>query len=131
MKLTPATHIKRQSGMTLIELTVVILVLLALIAVLFVGARAYKAGADKAACIMNQRNIQQACRSYFNLNPAATAVANTDVIGADKFIGSEPKCPAGAVAYVITGAKDLAVGNRFTACTVDATNHVPADMGTW
>ena len=42
MKLTNTT--KRAKGMTLLELTVVILVLLSLIYILFIGARAWKKG---------------------------------------------------------------------------------------
>ena len=50
MKMT-LTHTQKKaakSGMTLIELTVVILVLLSLISILFVGARAWKKGSDRA-----------------------------------------------------------------------------------
>ena len=54
--------------MTLLELTVVILVLLSLISILFVGARAWKKGSDKAANIMNLRNCQQAMRGHQNMN---------------------------------------------------------------
>ncbi len=38
MKLTNTLSMKRKSGMTLLELTVVILVLLSLISILFIGA---------------------------------------------------------------------------------------------
>lgn len=44
MKLTNTQTMKRKSGMTLLELTVVILVLLSLISILFIGARAWKKG---------------------------------------------------------------------------------------
>lgn len=54
-------------GMTLIELTVVILVLLSLISIMFIGARAWKRGSDRAGCIMNMRNMQLATRSYQNM----------------------------------------------------------------
>lgn len=53
--------------MTLLELTVVILVLLSLIAILFVGARAWKKGSDRSANIMNIRNAQQAMRGHANM----------------------------------------------------------------
>lgn len=59
---------KRKSGMTLLELTVVILVLLSLISILFIGARAWKRGSDRAANIMILRNTQQAMRSHQNMN---------------------------------------------------------------
>jgi type II secretory pathway pseudopilin PulG len=65
MKLTRNT--KRASGMTLLELTVVILVLLSLISILFVGARAWKKGSDRSANIMNIRNTQQAMRGHENM----------------------------------------------------------------
>ena len=71
MKLTKNTYTKVKPGVTLIELTVVILVLLTLIAVLFVGAQIYKEGADRSACILNIRNIQLAVRSNENLNDDA------------------------------------------------------------
>ena len=61
------TATKLKPGMTLIEITVVILVLLTLIAVLFIGANIYKKGADRAACILNIRNIHQAVRADQNL----------------------------------------------------------------
>ncbi|MES2440092.1 MAG: prepilin-type N-terminal cleavage/methylation domain-containing protein [Verrucomicrobiota bacterium] len=60
---------KRKSGMTLLELTVVILVLLSLISILFIGARAWKKGSDRSANILNIRNAQQAVRGHENLRP--------------------------------------------------------------
>ena len=69
------TATKLKPGMTLIEITVVILVLLTLIAVLFIGANIYKRGADRAACILNQRNIQQAVRADQNLNNKGSSAA--------------------------------------------------------
>jgi type II secretory pathway pseudopilin PulG len=68
MKLTHTHNMKRKSGMTLLELTVVILVLLSLISILFVGARAWKKGSDRSANIMNIRNTQQAMRGHENMN---------------------------------------------------------------
>ena len=60
-------NMKSKSGMTLLELTVVILVLLSLISILFVGARAWKKGSDRSANIMNIRNTQQAMRGHENM----------------------------------------------------------------
>ncbi|MDB6078359.1 MAG: prepilin-type N-terminal cleavage/methylation protein [Akkermansiaceae bacterium] len=67
MKITHTRSLKSAKGMTLLELTVVILVLLSLISILFVGARAWKKGSDRAANIMNIRNTQQAMRGYQNM----------------------------------------------------------------
>ena len=81
MKLTQTHRVKRKSGMTLLELTVVIVVLLSLISILFVGARAWKKGSDRAANIMNLRNCQQAMRGHqnmYNLN-ATDPFGQTDL----------------------------------------------------
>ncbi|MEO5716342.1 MAG: type II secretion system protein [Luteolibacter sp.] len=82
MKLTTSHTPKRKSGMTILELTVVILVLLALISILFVGATAWKKGADRAANLMNIRNCQQAMRGAQNtaLDPTLTAFTGTDLL---------------------------------------------------
>jgi len=53
--------------MTLIEMSVVITILLTLFSVLFIGAQSWRRGSDRAACIVTQRNIQVAVRSYQNL----------------------------------------------------------------
>ena len=68
MKLTNTHNMKSKSGMTLLELTVVILVLLSLISILFIGARAWKKGSDRSANILNIRNVQQAVRGHANMN---------------------------------------------------------------
>ncbi len=64
MKLTKT---KKNKGMTLIELTVVILVLLSLISVLFIGARAWLEGSERAQAAILIRNAQQGMRSHSNL----------------------------------------------------------------
>ena len=83
MKLTHTHTTNRKSGMTLLELTVVILVLLSLISILFVGARAWKKGSDRSANIMNIRNTQQAMRGHENMRGLAAGLAfvQTDLEG--------------------------------------------------
>ncbi|MBK1882603.1 type II secretion system protein [Luteolibacter pohnpeiensis] len=92
MKLTQNT--KRTAGLTLLELTVVILVLLSLIGILFFGAKAWKRGADRAASILVIRNTQQAVRSYSNMygvDPGATVADLPDkLFGTGKFVASNP-----------------------------------------
>lgn len=56
-----------RSGMTLLELTVVILVVLSLISTLFIGAQAWKRGSDKAMCLVQIQNVQKGVRSFSNL----------------------------------------------------------------
>lgn len=54
--------------MTLIELTVVILVLLSLIAVLFIGGRSWKRGSDRSLSIITIRNTQMGLRSHVQIS---------------------------------------------------------------
>ena len=84
MKLTNTQCKNSKSGMTLLELTVVILVLLSLISILFIGARAWKKGSDRAANILNIRNAQQAVRGHANVRGLAEttgACTEADIYG--------------------------------------------------
>ena len=56
-----------RAGVTLLELSVVIVVLLSLAALLMVGAQAWRRGSDRAACVINIRNVQTSVRSYQNM----------------------------------------------------------------
>jgi len=126
MKLTRIT--KRAKGMTLLELTVVILVLLSLISILFVGARAWKKGSDRAANVMNIRNVQQAVRSYQNMNNVSegSSVGTDDagpIFGPGDFLENAPTHPVAGAAYDFTG--DIpAIGTLFM--TGDAADYEPA-----
>lgn len=115
MKLTHQHHAKRKSGMTLLELTVVILVLLSLITILFVGARAWKRGSDRAANIMNIRNVQQAARGHENMYNIAEGgdLPNAKVVGPDGYLAT-PKPPAGLPAYSYADVV-TPVGTLYTA----------------
>ncbi len=135
MKLTNTRNVKRKGGMTLLELTVVILVLLSLISILFIGARAWKKGSDRAGCIMQIRNVQQAVRSYANMNgvnPAATVTGLQGlVVGTGKFVEKTPACPA-AGTYTYGGDTVPAVGTLYMTCSLATTEtHVPGSYSDW
>lgn len=86
--------------MTLIELTVVIMVLLTLVSILFIGARAYKRGSDRAGCVMNIRNAQQSARSFANFNrleEGASYDFAADIIGSGNFLELPPACPGNGI----------------------------------
>jgi len=92
MKLNKTT--KKQAGLTLIEITLVIAVLLGLISVLFIGVSAYKEGSNRSKCILTISSVQKAVRSYQNLyeidNGAAMAYAT--IIGSGKMLEVLPAC---------------------------------------
>ncbi len=143
MKTTLKKNTRRKSGMTLLELTVVILVLLSLISILFVGARAWKKGSDRAASILTIRNVQQAVRSYSNMyghNPGDTVETLKDeVFGEGKFIENDPteetaSHPAGGDrAFSITAPTVIPdVGTLYMVVTgTDAADYMPDDIGDW
>ena len=121
--------------MTLIELTVVILVLLSLISILFVGARAWKRGSDRAGCIMNIRNVQQGMRSFQNMNghSAGDLVANarSEIIGPGKFVESVPQCPGTGTYSFLDDSLPLS-GALYASCSLSGSEkHVPSDYGDW
>lgn len=121
MKLTNSQTTGARSGMTLLELTVVILVLLSLISILFVGARAWKRGSDRSANILNLRNVQQAVRGHANMynltiGEALTrekiiSTSSTDTAGYLR----EPKVPWDATLSYTYGSTIPATGELY--CT--------------
>ena len=142
MKLTK-TATKLKPGMTLIEITVVILVLLTLIAVLFIGANIYKKGADRAACILNIRNVHQAVRANQNLkgkNVGDALVLADDIYSSatvERYL-TEPTCPTGPVAsavYTPAGTVYPDVGTAAVSCALYALeangDHGPDDTAGW
>jgi type II secretory pathway pseudopilin PulG len=133
------TYSKRKAGMTLLELTVVILVLLSLISILFIGARAWKRGADRSANILNIRNVQQAVRGHANMRNLVTPesdgvggfstgspLASTDILsddGTDAYMKT-PTPPAGLDPYTYGDAVP-AIGSLYV------TNHFDHEIYGW
>lgn len=131
---------KRKAGMTLLEISVVILVLLTLIAVLFVGAQAYKRSADRSACILNIRNAQQALRTIQNTHQLTTGatlpvdIHNTTNTGYMR----TPTCPAGGTYTTATTVTAFGTGPTDTGClalrcslTAAPDLHQPQDVSGW
>ena len=137
MKLTNTQAMKSKSGMTLLELTVVILVLLSLISILFIGARAWKKGSDRAGCILNIRNIQQAVRGEQNMKnavPGATTLVASNIIGTTGYIPTAPSCPSTGTAYVGASATTYPTeGTLYATCPniSSLADHVPTDITGW
>ena len=149
MKLTHTRKTTRKAGMTLLELTVVILVLLSLISILFIGARAWKRGSDRAGCIMNIRNVQQAVRGYQNMYGLGDGVAPTTdgsgnavpgqgaslptskIIGAAAgYLENPPTCPGGGTYSYIERVP--ALGELYATCSLATTlEHEPTSHADW
>ena len=144
---------KKQAGLTLIEITLVIAVLLGLISVLFIGVKAYKEGSDRSKCILTISSVQKSVRSYQNLyelNEGDT-LATTDIIGSGKMIEALPVCGAystpatdppasgsiGASGYELgsAGAAVPGTGVQWLLCSTkdgtDADSHTPKSTTGW
>ncbi|MFC4995455.1 type II secretion system protein [Rubritalea tangerina] len=118
-------------GVTLIELTVVIAIILVLISVLFVGATYYKTNADKAACVVNISNLHKAMRSVQNVSSLAVGDAVT-FTGGNTPIPAVPTCPGDGSAYNIS-ATVTATGTPGATCgsATFSADHVPATTAGW
>lgn len=126
-----------RAGVTLIELSVVIVVLLSLVTLLMVGAQAWRRGSDRAACVINIRNIQVSVRSYQNLygyNPGTMPYADngTQSIAEHLFnkgyiterlnnaLSGDRKCP-GNGSYKISQEEIFPfVGTLYVNCSLEA-----------
>ena len=125
-------NIKKQAGLTLIEVTLVIAVLLGLISVLFIGVSAYKEGSNRAKCILNISNVQKATRSYQNLyeKSVGDVLVEATIAGTGKMLETVPTCPS-AGTYTWLGTIP-AVGTPYLSCSLAGTsNHVPSSLTGW
>lgn len=120
---------KGQAGLTLIEVTLVIAVLLGLLSVLFIGVAAYKSGSDRAKCILNISSVQKAVRSHQNLyeKNIGDALSKSDVTGAGRMLETEPTCPANGL--YTWGTTVPAAGSAYLTCSI--ADHVPSSIAGW
>ena len=149
MKTASPLRSSKRSGFSLLEMTVVIAVLLSLTTVLFIGARAWKNGADRTGCVLNIRNVQVAVRSYQNMygyNPGGMPYAEggTQDIALHLFakgyitehqssaIQGGETCPGGGT-YVREHPDVFPVpGQLYLNCSLSETeNHLPDDNLEW
>lgn len=122
----------KDAGLTLIEITLVIAVLLGLISVLFVGVSAYKEGSNRAKCIMNISNVQKAVRVYQNLNEKSVGdtLPLDSLVGSGKLLETIPACPSNGT-YTTTDSVP-SPGNVYLTCSLSTSrDHVPNSITGW
>lgn len=146
---TPPPGVVRHRGLTLLELTVVITILLTLISILFIGARAWKRGGDRAGCVLTLRNVQIATRSYqnfygYNFGGRPYAENGTQDIAEHLFTkgyievnhyrqtrGVTP-CPAGGIYICPVPDTFPQPGDLYMQCSrATSDDHVPASHADW
>jgi hypothetical protein len=89
--------------------------------------------AARAGCLLNIRNVQQAMRSYMGMNGhnSETQVpefSKKSIIGPEKYLDSEPKCPGGGTYTWIEGYHP-AMGVLILRCS--CRDHFPVDYSNW
>lgn len=122
-------------GLTLIELSIVILALMLFATLLLTGARAWKRGSDRAICIANLASVQKAVRGYANmsgLNPGETVPGlEAKVVGPDRFFESLPACPAEGI-YTLGGDEIPPLGSLYMSCSLEGSlDHLPGQVADW
>jgi Domain of unknown function (DUF4190) len=105
-----------------------LLLMIPFISVMFVGANAWKKGSDRAACILNTRNVQQAVRGHQNMKnlKVGDPIDWNFIFGPDGYL-PKPVCPLGGT-YTFVETIPPA-GTLVGSCS--HADHVPADHSTW
>jgi type II secretory pathway pseudopilin PulG len=121
---------RRANGMTFLEIGVVVAVLLSLCGILYVGFRNRMKGSDRAANIMNIRNVQQAARSHQGMNGllCGAPLAAVEIFGNGSTIEGylkEPTPPASGLTYTY-GTTVPDIGKLYLNVTgVNAADYAP------
>jgi type II secretory pathway pseudopilin PulG len=142
-------RVARHRGLSIIELTVVIAILLTLVSILFIGSRAWKRGSDRSACVLTMRNVQVATRAYQNMygyNQGGRPYAENgtqDIIEHlhtkgyietklfQQARGTVP-CPAGGSYSCPVPDIFPASGKLFMTCSLSGTeDHAPSSHADW
>lgn len=117
MKINITNRHFNRKGLTLIEVSLVIALLLGLISIVFIGIGSYRRGADKAKCKMQLSQIQKTVRAHANFNNLSigAAFAEADAFGAGKPISAAaPVCPSGGT--ITWSATIPAIGTPYGNC---------------
>lgn len=140
MTISPDLRLKRAPGLTLIELTLVMVILILFLGMTWVAVAAWKGGADRSACILNIRHMQLAVRGYANsqsLNPGddtsarvPSVVLQNELVGVGKYVVNAPRCPAGGT-YTMGGNTIPAIGTLYMSCSLGGNGHVPEEYDSW
>ena len=124
---------RRFCGITLLETTIVILIILSLVAILFVGTRGWRRGADRSACMLNIRNAQAAVRAYQNTRGVAEGSfldMSAEIIGPGKYLAANPSCPGGGNYLHISHVPFI--GELAISCSLSGSeDHHPDNAGGW
>lgn len=136
-------------GISLLELSVTISVLVLIINIIYIGANAWKRGSDRSQCILSQRNVQQATRCYQNLYGYAYGGSPSAESGSqdiahhllekgyiekplyDQAVGAD-KCPSGGLFTCPSPSVFPLPGELYMKCSLASSlGHLPTDHADW
>lgn len=129
---TLKTNLLNKKGMTLIEISLVVALLLSLIAILFLGIAAYKKGVDRSKCVVIISSVQKAVRSHANMFELALG-ADLDgavIVGPGQYL-ENAVCPGTGGVALELGDAVPAVGTPYATCVTPSMDHVPSDTNGW
>jgi type II secretion system protein G len=95
---------KKERGFTLIEMLIVIAIIGIFLALALPDYRGTVARAQNRSCEVNKKMIRNALESYF-IDHAKTYPGTIQALATQKYVQTEPKCPAGGE-YTMTVATD-------------------------
>ncbi|MDA7920404.1 hypothetical protein N9B73_01510 [Verrucomicrobiales bacterium] len=139
-------QISRTAGLTLVEVTLVVAVLLTLVSILFIGATSYKEGTNRAKCLLTISTIQKAVRSYQNLYELepGDAITYEALVGADKLVEYITPCGSQNLSPIAAGSSGAFATSGYTtlgeipgsgipllSCQTTGLQHLPAGIGGW
>lgn len=119
--------------MTLIEVTLVIMVLMGLVGILYWGGQAFKEAAQRQTCVMNIAQAQKAMRSFQNINDLRTGdpLPGNALVGAGRFFEQAPRCPDAQGTYQWLPSIPTA-GTACLNCDLALTKqHAPKSTAGW
>jgi len=120
------------SGLTLIEVTLVVAVLLGLITIVFIGATSYKEGSNRSMCILHISQVQKAVRAYQNMYQKnfGDACVQSTLAGTGRLIETAPICPSGGT-YTWRGTIPPLDTAYLTCSYASSHDHAPANTLGW
>lgn len=122
----------KEAGLTLIEVTLVIAVLLGLISVLFIGATAYKEGTNRSFCLLNISQVQKATRAYQNMyqKEFGDPLTKAQLVGTGKMLETIPDCNSGGE-YTWRGTIPPLDTAYLTCSKASTDQHAPLSTTGW
>lgn len=125
-----------QAAMTLIELSVVIGLIMALLGVLLIGYRFYVDSCNRCECLVVQSQVQKQYRSYSALhqNQVQAGVSAETLIAAGIYDLEKTNCKSGGLRQYMGDSAMVPQGQRVFPCQgVQAAEHAPEpnDMSGW